>query len=109
MAQPVRRGEQLTLADSVDRLTKAGYADWFKAEDGGLRSATNGCVHSPDEMRVDEFLRFEGETNPDDEAIVFALTCVPHGVKGTYTIPYGTTTPQADAEIVRHLQSKQRK
>src|SRR5262245_40256457 len=95
--------EQPTIAGTVDRLTQAGYTDWFKAEDGGLRSAQAGCIHPPQEFHVDEFLRFEGETDPDEEAIVFALTCKTHGVKGTYTIPYGSDTPPGDVEILRQL------
>lgn len=103
MVMMLARGEVATVAGSVDRLTRAGYTDWFKAENGQLRAARGGCLHRPEEMAVDEYLRFEGETNPDDEAIVFALTCRRHGVKGTYTIPYGTDTPPADAEVLRRL------
>jgi hypothetical protein len=103
MAAALPREEIPTVSSSVDRLTKAGYADWFKADKGRLRSALGGCTHPPDEMQVDEYLRFEGETNPDDEAIVFALTCKVHGVKGTYTVPYGSDTPPGDVEVVRQL------
>jgi hypothetical protein len=93
-----------TLAIAVNRLTSAGYTDWFKAERDGLRAAEAGCLHSPEALRVDEFVRFEGATNPDDEAIVFALECKEHGVKATYTVPYGSGVPAADAEMIRRLQ-----
>jgi hypothetical protein len=56
-------------------------------------------------MRVAAVLRFEGETDPDDEAIVFALECKEHGVKGTYTVAYGSNTPPADIDLVRRLGS----
>jgi hypothetical protein len=100
-----QQGEQ-TLAGSVDRLTADGFTDWFKAEAGGLRAATAGCLHSPEEMVVVEIRRFEGETNPDDEAILFALECPAHGVKGTYSVPYGASTPPADIEMIGRLRRK---
>lgn len=106
MVATTTRAEEPTLANTVDRLTRAGYTDWFKTEADGLRAATAGCIHPPQALRVDEVVRFEGETNPDDEAIVFALVCEEHGVKGTYTVPYGTEMPPADGEIVRQLHTE---
>jgi hypothetical protein len=104
MAPTTPEPEAITIAGTVDRMTRAGYTDWFRAEAGGLRAAKAGCVHPPQAMRVDEIARFEGETNPSDEAIVFALECKQDGVKGTFTVPYGKDTPAADVEAVRLLQ-----
>ena len=92
-----------TVAEAVNRLSAAGYADDFRAESGGLRAVRAGCVHPPETLRIDEVVRFEGCTDPDDEAIVFALRCTVHGTKGTYTTSYGTNITPADAERVRRL------
>ena len=111
MSSSAPESEVATIAATVDRLTRAGYVDWFRSEDGRLRSSKSGCLHGPEAMQVDEVVRFEGETDPADEAIVFALTCKEHGVKGTFTVPYGKDTPRADAETIRllHLEAAQRK
>lgn len=106
MPGTIPRAEERTLANTVDRLTRAGYTDWFKADAGGLRASAAGCIHPPGALGVDEVVRFEGDTDPDDESIVFALVCKEHGVKGTYTVPYGTQIPPADAAIVRHLHTE---
>ena len=103
MSSTAAQSEIATVAETVDRLTRAGYVDWFRSEDGRLRASKSGCLHVPEAMRVDEVARFEGETDPADEAIVFALTCKEHGVKGTFTTPYGKDTPTADAETIRLL------
>ena len=92
-----------TVSAAVNRLSAAGYADDFRAEAGGLRALAAGCVHAPEQMRIDEMVRFEGVSDPDDEAIVFALRCIPHGVRGTYAAPYGANVPAADVEMVRRL------
>lgn len=103
MGEIADSGSELGLAASIDRLTAAGYTDSFKAEPQGVRAFRAGCLHPPERLRVVEVLRFEGPTNPDDEAILFALECEEHGTRGTYAVPYGPQTPAADAEALRRL------
>ncbi len=92
-----------TLSEVVNRLTAAGYTDDFRAEPEGLRAVPSGCIHTPESLIIDEVVRYEGMTNPDDEAIVFALRCDAHGIKGTYVTAYGPQMPALDAEMVRRL------
>ena len=92
-----------TVSGAITRLGAAGYSDDFRAEPEGLRAVNAGCVHAPEVMHIEAVIRFEGTSDPDDEAIVFALRCEPHGVKGTYAAPYGAQVPECDAEMVRRL------
>lgn len=54
-------------------------------------------------MGMDEVARFEGASDPADEAAVFALTCGHCGAKGTYTTAFGPAMTADDAELVRQL------
>ena len=92
-----------TIADAVNRLTAAGYRADFRAEESGLRVAGTACVHPPEGLLIDEVVRFEGISDPADEAIVFALRCPEHGVKGTYTVAYSFQMEPTDAEMMRRL------
>ena len=92
-----------TIAQAVNRLTAAGYSDDFRAERDGLRAVQAGCTHTPETLVVDEVVRFEGITDPDDEAILFALRCAEHGTKGTFAIAYGMKVPEIDAQMARRL------
>lgn len=92
-----------TVSEAVNRLSAAGYTDDYRAEADGLHAVTAGCVHAPEAMTVDEVVRFEGATDPDEEAIVFALRCQPHGTRGTYATAYGPKITSSDAEMVRRL------
>jgi hypothetical protein len=96
-----------TLSATVDRLNAAGYTDDFRAEPEGLRAVGTGCIHPPEALIIDEIVRFEGATDPDDEAIVLALRCPVHGGRGTYIVAYGVTMPAIDAEMVQRLQAKE--
>ena len=41
------------LADVVDRFTRSGYRDTFRAEAGLVRAVEGGCAHPPEELRVE--------------------------------------------------------
>jgi hypothetical protein len=97
-----------TVSEALQRLTAAGYTDEYRAEAQGLRSHSNGTVHPPDRFRVDEIVRFEGDSDPSDESAVFALTAEADGTKGTYTVAYGPMMDGLDAEIIRRLRSRSR-
>src|SRR5262245_30143703 len=91
------------LADALRRLTHAGYADAYRAEARGLKSGLDGAVRAPEDFRVDEVVRFEGESDPSEESAVFALTSRTDGTRGTYTVAYGALMDPLDAEMVRRL------
>ena len=95
-----------TLSEAVDRLTVAGYEDYFRAEPDGLRAVVAGTLHRPEALVVEEIVRFEGISDPADEAIVLALHCREDGIKGTYTVPFGPGIGGLDAEMVRRLPDK---
>jgi hypothetical protein len=91
------------LSQAVERLTAAGYREDFRAEPGGLRAVGANCVHAPETLVVEEVLRFEGASDPDDESTVFALRCATHGVRGTYVVAWGPGMHPLDAAMVRRL------
>ena len=97
-----------TLGDAVDRLSAAGYRDAFRVESGGLRALAARRIFAPEELAVDEIVRFEGPTDPGDEAIVLALRSRDGLVRGTLTLAYGAASAPGEAEIVRRLPRPER-
>jgi hypothetical protein len=92
-----------TVSEALRRLAAAGYTDDFRSEAQGLRSHSNGTVHPPDRFRVDETVRFEGESDPSEESAVFALTSEADGTRGTYTVGFGPMMDALDSDMVRRL------
>jgi hypothetical protein len=95
-----------TVSEALRRLSAAGYLDDYWAEAGGLRGRLSGMVYAPDLFRIDEFVRFEGDSDPGDESAVFALTSDDDSTRGTYTVAYGPMMDAMDAEMVRRLRSR---
>ena len=91
-----------TVSEAIHRLAKAGYEDAYGAEKDGLKSRRRGTVHPPESFRVDEIVRFEGDSDPGDESAVFALTSE-DGAKGTYTVAFGPLMDRLDAVMVKRL------
>jgi len=104
MAQPEHRLE--TLTDALTRLRADGYLSDFFATDHGVLTC-RGCGRSMDaaDVQVDHTIRFEGDTNPDDQDIVLAIECG-CGCKGIYSAAYGPSTPPEDAAVLRKLARK---
>jgi len=91
------------LSHAVDRFTAGGYVHDLQACPEGLRVSATGRVYPPDQLVVDDVVRFEGETDPDDEVILFTLRSVVDPMKGTYVVAYGSKATAADAAVVRAL------
>ncbi len=81
-----------------ERLRKEGFLADFKVTNGQLTTIhqDNGRpkAWTSNDVRIVDFYRFEGESNPDDMSILYALECV-DGTKGTISNSYG---PTADSD-----------
>lgn len=93
-----------TMVEALKRLEGKGYRDEFRAQGDGLRALGTGRVYPPESLTVEETVRFEGPSNPGDEAVVFALRA-PDGALGTYTVAYGPSMDALDAELVPRLRT----
>lgn len=91
-----------TLSEATRRLAEAGYRGTFRAEEEGLRAVETGRVFAPEDLAVDEIVRFEGMSDPGDEAALFALRSS-DGQRGTYVVTYGPGAPPLEAEMARRL------
>ncbi len=93
-----------TLSEASRRLRADGYVlDFLPVPGGRLRCAECGDQFDPASMVIDEVVRFEGISDPGDEAILFALRG-PCGHAGLYSAAYGPDATSEDAEVAAALQ-----
>ena len=78
-----------TLSIATEELRKNGYSADFKLEDGEMKCTENGKAYTPNDMQIIEFHRFEGDSDPADMSIVYAIECS-DGTKGSIVGAYGT-------------------
>lgn len=92
-----------TVIEAIARLRSQGYDLEMSAAPGGR--LTCGTCHDdvdPDEAVVDVTVRFEGASDPDDEAIVMAIS-TSHGHKGYLVAAYGPDMPVDDVALMQAL------
>ncbi|TXK51332.1 hypothetical protein FVR03_03740 [Pontibacter qinzhouensis] len=88
--------EERSLVNVLNRLKKDGCTLDFKVtEEGQLATMDGKKTFTPDQVRIIDFYRFEGESNPDDMSILYVVETT-EGIKGTITNSYG---PYADERI----------
>ena len=90
--------KERTMVAAEERLRKEGFLEDFKVTNGRLHTLNGGPEGKswrPDDVRIVDFYRFEGQTNPDDMAILYAIECVDN-TRGTISNSYG---PYADTEV----------
>jgi hypothetical protein len=88
-----------TLVEALDQLSRKGFTHSFKLIEGKLANLETGKSYRPEDLRIVEYHRFEGDSNPADMSVVFAVKCC-DGRKGTIVSSYGT---YADMPLITFL------
>lgn len=78
-----------SMVTCLSKVVNDGFKEDFKATTGGLRSASTDKLYAPNQVRVINSFRFEGFSDPDDNAVLYLLE-TSDGLKGTLVDAYGT-------------------
>jgi len=92
-----------TMNEAVNDLIKRGYEHDFNIEDDSILNKKNDLRLSPEDFEIDEIYRFEGETDPGDENIVYAVSSKTHGLKGILVNAYGTYSDADSYKVISRL------
>ena len=91
-----------TLSEAINDLKKRGYKEDFNLQPTCLECASLNLKYHPEDFVVDEFHRFEGMSNPDDNSIIFAISSK-DGTKGTLVDAYGMYAENLTEQMIRRL------
>ena len=92
-----------TLSETVNGLKSEGYVIDFNVKDDCIFCSNSGQALSPDDFEIDKVFRFEGDSNPDDESIVYAISSTKFSMKGTLVNGYGISADAASDQLVSKL------
>lgn len=84
-----------TLSSCMNKLQSDGYDANFMVAEGKLKLIDSEKVYDADEVRISNFYRFEGETDPSDMSILYVIETT-DGMKGLISDAYGV---YADPDI----------
>ncbi len=78
---------------------KRGYAENFKLGSRGLTTETEESFYAPAEVKITDFFRFEGDSDPNDSSILYLIETT-DGKKGLLVDAYGA---YADARVSKFV------
>jgi len=90
------------LAEAINDLKKRGYKEDFNLQPTCVECRSLKLQWNPEKFTIDEFHRFEGMSNPDDNSIVFAISAA-DGVKGVLVDAYGVYAESLNEDMIRKL------
>jgi len=92
-----------TLTAAVADLDKRGYEYDFKLEPEFIECKAIDLRLMPEEFEIDEFYRFEGLNDPDDSAVIYAISSQVGNLKGVIIDAYGAYAENLAPDLLDKL------
>lgn len=90
------------LAREIERLTAQGFTAHFGVVDNRLRAFDSGEMFAAQEVVIAGYSRFEGASDPDDMAILYAIESM-SGTRGTLIDAFGVYSSPAVSAFLAHV------
>ena len=92
-----------TVTDAIAKLREQGFTCDFNLEQNRLIVGEH--EYTTDEFEIVDLYRYEGASDPGDEATVYALASK-SGIKGILVSGYGVSADEATEETLKQLHYK---
>jgi len=97
-----------TLSQVSNSLKKEGFDKDFIITDEGLQCSDGKKIYTPDDVKIVNFYRFEGESDPGDMSILYAME-TNDGLKGTLVDAYGLYAGRKVSDFIVQVQDIEKK
>lgn len=93
-----------TVTEALEALKQRGYTTDFNLGIDNICCTQTGTCLSPADFEITEHYRFEGDSNPSDEEVVYAIEAKDGSMKGTLVSAFGMYSEVMDDVLMRKLQ-----
>jgi hypothetical protein len=97
-----------TLSEATNKAVEKGFTETFKVVGKGLTTDAEQKFYSPEEIKISNFYRFEGYSDPMDNAILYLIE-TNDNVKGTLIDAYGAYADAKLSKFVHDVEDIQKK
>lgn len=94
------------LIDAINGLRSQGYTEDFNLLQNCIECRERRFRIFHNEFVVDKYFRFEGDTDPDEQSIIYAISSERYGLKGILIDGYGITSDPVTQEMLNTLKRK---
>jgi len=91
-----------TVTEAINDLKRRGYTIDFNVEFDRIVCHGTPISLLPNEFEIVEVHRYEGNSNPDDEEVVYAIESK-HGQKGILVDAFGLYADGVSSEMIEKL------
>tara|TARA_R110002051_G_scaffold75791_1_gene137780 strand:+ start:11649 stop:11960 length:312 start_codon:yes stop_codon:yes gene_type:complete len=95
-----------TLSEAIKAKQDEGYSYDFNINSSSIECRELKKKFEVTEFNVDAFYRFEGDSNPDDSSILYAIQ-TETGIKGLLVDAYGAYSESLSSEMINKLKIRQ--
>lgn len=101
--------EMNSLSMVMAKAVKNGYTESFKVTSKGIAAQSDlERTYAPDQITVVNFYRFEGESDPADESIMYQIE-TNDGLKGVLVDAYGAYADEKTTVFMQQVEDMQKK
>ncbi|HUH33947.1 MAG TPA: hypothetical protein VLZ28_08325 [Daejeonella sp.] len=93
----------LSMLDAVNALRERGYTYDFDFQNACLHCDLISEKFQSDDLKITEYYRFEGMSNPDDNTVVYAIESN-QGQKGILIDAYGAYADEHKAAFIKNIE-----
>ena len=92
-----------TVVAALSGLKSQGYTIDFNIAFDKLICSDGKIVLQPADFEITKVFRFEGDSNPDDEAVVYAIESKKGSEKGVLVSAYGMYAESVSDDMIKKL------
>lgn len=96
-------GFMMTLTDAIDYFKVRGYSENLHPSYDHMSCQSEGIQLRPEDIHVDEIMRFENSSDPEDQSILYMISSPENNLKGMYVESYGLYHDDLSDELQQAL------
>jgi hypothetical protein len=104
----MKKEEMTTMVDCIQHLREKGFTKDFSIKNGLLFFPDSDRKYSPEQVKIETFYRFEGDSDPSDNSILYAII-TDDGYKGIISDAYGAYSNEDTGKFIARVESISKK
>lgn len=96
-----------TVSEALTDLKSREFTTDFNLAFDTIKCSATGTCLSPSQFEIVEQYRFEGQTDPGDESVVYAVAAKDGSMKGVLVSAYGMYSDGISEEMIKKLRMQQ--
>lgn len=96
-------GFMIGLADTIRKFEERGYTENLVARHDHFEARSGEIRLNPEDFTVDQLVRFENASDPDDQSVLYLVSAPSLKVKGLYVETYGAQQEALSRSMMEKL------